>query len=199
MRLGAHIPLDGWCRAHLEVTAIAGAAFASLGKEHAAEAKAAWRYVSERQRSDGSWPAYWWASRHFSTLQAVELAAAMGDMNAVWRAADWVQSGQRRDGSWCRPKSVFATAASLSILAIAGGHRTCRQRASQSLSARREVDGFWPSHAEMRIPPPWVTKPDDYHPWRVHSLGTGVIANDHNRLFTSALCVAALARSERAL
>ncbi|MGF6931142.1 hypothetical protein OKW41_000281 [Paraburkholderia sp. UCT70] len=196
MRLGAHVRLAGWCRAHLEVTATAGRAFALHGNGYTAEAEAAWQYVRERQSDDGSWPSYWWNSRHYPTLQAVELAAVMQETRVVRRAAAWACSLQRRDGSWCRPKSAFATASSLSVLAVAGKHKHCRERAIHSLNAMREADGAWPSHAQMRVPPPWVTEPDDCRAWRVDGLGTGVVVHDQNRLFTTALCLGTLARTE---
>jgi hypothetical protein len=55
----------------------------------------------------------------------------------------------------------------------------------------QEEDGGWSSHPIMRIPVPGDTAPDRWRPVR---LGGGVVVQDEHRTFTSAACVAALAR-----
>jgi squalene cyclase len=193
MGVGRWMRFKGWCSPQVEVTATAGCALAALGPAHPA-AGAAWRYVRSRQRADGSWGSYWWTSAHYGTLQAVELALAHNDVEPVGRAADWAVRSQGADGGWGAPGasvSAFATALSLSILVRAGVRGRPVQRAISTLAALQEDDGGWASHPIMRIPTPGDAAPDRWRPVR---LGGGVVVQDEHRTFTSAACVAALAR-----
>jgi squalene cyclase len=197
MALGRRAGLDGWCAQHLEVTATAGRAFAAVPRgRFRAEAELAWRYVENRQRADGGWDSYWWVTRHYPTVQAVALGAAVGEAEPGARAAGWLLSEQLPGGGWGIPgggRSAFATALSLSVMLRVGGHRQAVRRGLLALIELQQDDGGWPSGALMRIPPPHVAEPDAYEPWRVGGLGTGVVVCDHNRLFTTSACVSALA------
>jgi hypothetical protein len=150
-----------------------------------AEADAAWRFVRSRQRDDGSWSSYWWTSPHYATQRAVELAVWFGDHDAVGRAAGWVL------GTGSLDTSVFATALSVSVLLDAGVSGEAVERAIARLAALQDDDGGWPSHSIMRIPMPGDRDPDRR---RVVQVGRGMVVSDRNRTFTSAACVAALAR-----
>ena len=192
MGVGRWMRFKGWCSPQVEVTATAGSALAALSPAHPAVA-AAWRYVRSQQRRDGSWSSYWWTSAHYGTLQAVELALALDDLEPVGRAADWATRSQGADGGWGVPgacPSAFATALSLSILSCAGVRGRPVQRAISTLVALQEDDGGWSSHPIMRIPLPGDAAPDRWRPVR---LG-GVVVQDEHRSFTSAACVAALSR-----
>jgi Prenyltransferase and squalene oxidase repeat/Squalene-hopene cyclase C-terminal domain len=197
MGLGAETDLDGWCSSHVEVTATAGRAFAAVtGTPRGGEAEAAWRYVSSRQRADGSWASYWWTTNHHPTLQAVALAIEVGDNTAVKRAAHWTLREQGQDGGWSAPgapASAFATALSLSILLRARVSGPPVDRAIQRLLELQDADGGWPSHPIMRIPPPGLAEPDNHDSWRIDGLGTGVVVRDQHRMFTTSVCVGALA------
>jgi Squalene-hopene cyclase C-terminal domain/Prenyltransferase and squalene oxidase repeat len=197
MGLGTEIDLDGWCSSHAEVTAMAGRAFAaSTSTPPGWEAEAAWGYVSSRQRANGSWLSYWWTAPHYPTLQAVALAAEMGDETALKRAADWALREQNCDGGWSAPgapTSAFATALSLSVLLRAGMNGSPVDRAMERLVALQDADGGWPSHPTMRIPPPGLAEPDNHDSWRIDGLGTGVVVGDQHRMFTTSVCVGALA------
>jgi squalene cyclase len=199
-------------------SSVAGPSVGELSANEAAEA--AWRYVSSRQREDGSWASYWWTAPHYPTLQAVGLAAEMGDKAAVGRAADWVESEQDEDGGWSAPgaaiasahgpvthgatsardeaTSAFATALSLSVLLRAGRSGPEFDRGLERLLALQEADGGWPSHPIMRIPPPDVAEPEDHGSWLANALGTGVVVGDQHRMFTTATCVGALGLALRA-
>ena len=186
MGIGRWMSFDGWCRPHTEVTAVAGRALASASPERAA---AAWRYVRSQQRPDGSWSSYWWFSPHYATLQAVELAAEIGDREALNHAAAWARRFPYHD--------AFTTALSLSILAIAGETGKPIERALSRLTELQQEDGSWPSQPMLRIPLPGDRDPD-----RTHRLGIrlrrGFLVHDHHRTFTTATCVASLARAGQA-
>jgi hypothetical protein len=194
---GGHIDVRGWCASHLEVTATAGRAFAAVpDNRFRAEALLAWRYVDGRQARDGSWSSYWWTDRHYPTLQAATLGAAMGDQEPTTRAAAWLTSEQLPGGAWSATgvqQSAFATALSLAVAIRAGGHDDAVRRGVHGLVSLRQADGGWPGDATMRIPPPQAAEPDDYESWRVDGLGTGVVVHDHRRLFTTSVCVSTLA------
>lgn len=196
MGLGEETDLGGWCASHLEVTATAGRAFAAVaGVAPSGAAEAAWRYVSSRQRADGSWASYWWTTPHYPTLQAVALADEVRDGAAVRRAADWALREQGQDGGWPAPDiptSAFATALSLAVLLRAGVSGPRVERAIERLGELQDADGGWPSHPIMRIPPPALAEPDDHRSWRSDGLGTGVVVRDQHRTFTTAVCVGAL-------
>jgi squalene-hopene/tetraprenyl-beta-curcumene cyclase len=199
MGVSRWVRFTGWCRPHTEVTAAAGRALAALAPdERRPEADAAWRYVRSQQRGDGSWASYWWTSPHHATLQAVELAVSPGDRDAIDRAADWALRRQDEDGGWSAPgaaTSAFATALSLSVLVSAGAGRQPIARAIHRLAALQEDDGGWPSHPIMRIPLPGDPDPDRRGRRRLLGLGGGLVVRDQRRTFTSAACVAALARA----
>jgi hypothetical protein len=201
MGVGRWMRFDGWCSPHTEVTATAGRALAALAPNTCrAEIDAAWRYVRSRQRADGSWSSYWWTSRHYTTLQAVELALSLGDHDSVSRAAEWATRSQGEDGAWSAPGAVtsaFATALSLSVILDARTGRQPVERAILRLAALQEEDGGWPSHPIMRIPLPGDVDPDRRRRRRLGGLGRGIVVRDQHRTFTSAACVAALARARR--
>ena len=124
----------------------------------------------------------------------MELALALDDVEPVGRAAVWAMRTQSADGGWGASgvsPSAFATALSLSILLCAGVRGRPVQRAISTLAMLQEEDGGWSSHPIMRIPVPGDTAPDRWRPVR---LGGGVVVQDQHRTFTSAACVAALAR-----
>ena len=202
MGVGRWMRFDGWCRPHTEVTATAGRALVALEREHyRREINAAWRYARSRQRADGSWSSYWWTSPHYATLQAVELALALGDHDSISRAVDWATRSQSDDGGWSAPgaaTSAFATALSLSVLLSARRSRKPVERAIRTLLDLQDDDGGWPSHPIMRIPLPGDVEPDRPRRWRVGALGRGFTIRDQHRTFTSAACVAALARAREA-
>jgi squalene cyclase len=204
MDLGRWVPFRGWCRPHIEVSAVAGRAHCALASDVShARAGAAWRYVHSRQNADGSWNSYWWTSPHFATQQAVELALSMRDLDPVRRAAAWTLRGQGHDGGWGAPgdvpTSAFATALSLSVLVSAGlDDWRPVARAIDALVRLQQEDGGWPSHPTLRIPFPADPSTAGDDRWRLVRFAPGIVVQDQHRTFTSATCVAALARAKHA-
>jgi squalene-hopene/tetraprenyl-beta-curcumene cyclase len=195
MGVGWWMRFGGWCSPHLEVTATTGRALATLDRHtYNPHVDATWRYVRSRQSADGSWNSYWWNSPHYATLQAAELAQLSGDYHFVCRAAEWAVLTQDPDGGWSTPgsgTSAFATALCLQLLVHANASGRETRRAVSRLAALQDEDGSWPSHPIMRIPLPGDRDPDEKGRWRIHG---GFIVADQHRTFTSAACVAALAR-----
>jgi hypothetical protein len=139
---------------------------------------------------------------HYATAQAAQLAAALGDRDCAARAAEWAVRVQGDDGSWSLPGaavSAFATALSLLVLLSAGGSRRRVERAVSRLAALQDDDGGWSSHPIMRIPLPGDVDPDRRRRLSHLRLGRGFVVGDQNRTFTSAACVAALARARETM
>ena len=193
------MPFRGWCRPTVEVSAVAAAAFAVVGA--GARAAAAWAFVRARQAQDGHWDAYWWDSPLVATRHAAALAAERGDVRARRLAECWTL-GQKGDGLCGTPglpgPSAFASALALAVLAGAGaqGTRTFEQSAA-ALAGLQLPDGGWPAHALLRIPVPADRSTSAPDRWRPVRFQPGVTVRDHNRVFTTATCVAALASGSR--
>jgi squalene-hopene/tetraprenyl-beta-curcumene cyclase len=198
MGLGCWVPFWGWCAPHTEVTAVAGHA---LTGSSPTAAQAAWHFVRSRQRRDGSWSSYWWTSPHYTTLQAVEFALSVGDWAVVRRAVAWTITSQGDTGGWNIPgvaDSAFASALAVSTLLQANADHDHVERGVRRLIELQEADGGWVSYPIMRIPLPPDRDPNREGPWRPVQFGDGVVVADQHRTFTSAACVAALARARTA-
>lgn len=201
--LGRAVPFWGWCRPHVEVTAIAGRAFGgSAVPEHRARADRAWRFVRSRQREDGSWRSYWWTSAQVATEQAVRLALLMRQPEPARRAAQWVVREQGADGSWREPAglapSAFVTALCVSILAVTGADAAGPLSAGVSgLLALQEADGSWPGSAGLRIPPPPDPHASIDNAWHPVGFGPALVVRDQERVFTTATCLSALSEVAR--
>jgi squalene cyclase len=210
MGLPSSVSLAGWRQPQVEVTAVAGRALATLRDVPAAAVPAAWQFVREHQGDDGRWHSYWWTTPLYATFQAVAFACSRPDLpgarSAVRRAMRWVIDTQRADGGWA-PRSTtstraFDTALALAIMSLGAPSRGSRDviaRAVTCLCGMQLASGRWPSAPILRIPPPGITKPDQYRRWRIEELGTGVVVPDHNGLFTTATVVGALAFARRIL
>jgi squalene-hopene/tetraprenyl-beta-curcumene cyclase len=202
MGLARWVPFWGWCAPHTEVTAAAGQALmaASSGNDTYA-VQAACRFVSSRQRPDGSWSSYWWTSPHYTTLQAVEFALARGEWAAVRHAVLWTIANQSESGGWIvtgTDDSAFASALSVSILLRAKADGDHVERGVRRLLELQQGDGGWASHPIMRIPLPPDRNPNREGPWRPVQFGDGAVVADQHRTFTSAACVATLALARTA-
>jgi Squalene cyclase len=199
MGLEPSTDLSGWCSAHVEVTATAGRAFATLGGQFRDRAEAAWRYVRSRQAPDGSWNSYWWTSPHYPTLQAATLASDVNDHEALQRAVAWAsrQQGCATARSGQTEPTAFALAATLALLTYGQQCNAKIHRVTRQLGSLQEADGSWPRRPVLRIPPPHVKEPSAGMVWRRDALGTGVVIADQHGIFTTAACIAALSLGKR--
>lgn len=199
MGLGPSTDLSGWCSAHVEVTATAGRAFATLGGHFRDRAEAAWRYVRSRQAPDGSWNSYWWTSPHYPTLQAATLASDVNDNEALQRAVAWAsrQQGCATARSGQTEPTAFALAATLALLTYGQQCNAKIHRVTRQLGSLQDADGSWPRRPVLRIPPPHLKEPSAGMVWRRDALGTGVVIADQHGIFTTAACIAALSLGKR--
>jgi len=124
-----------------------------------------------------------------------------GDCAAVRRAVGWTILNERDTGGWSIPgvaDSAFATALAVSILLQANADHDHIERGIRRLIELQQADGGWASYPIMRIPLPPDRDPNREGPWRPVRFGSGVVVADQHRTFTSAACVAALARARTA-
>jgi hypothetical protein len=192
------VPFAGWLQSHACVSA-AGANLQSQGP-------ALRQYLLQRQRTDGSWPAYWWFDDEYATAEAVAALAGHGEgADAVARATDWALA---REAS-VAAGGAFALALWLRILALSD-HSSTRDaalaRGIRSLAERQRPDGSWPPSARLRVPRPDAMLPGpnlDWRPWKGLPPGQPSLAAilqhtftiyslDQNAVFTTATVLSVL-------
>jgi len=192
------MPFWGWCRPHAEITAAAGLALAGADMEPSAPSiDAALRFVCQQQHANGHWSSYWWTSPHYATAQAAEFVRICDRRDLADRAARWALCTQGDQGGWAvgGSCSAFATAMALGILANGATTGPPIDRAIECLVALQRADGRWPCGPIMRIPVPAQLYPEQDERWRPIRFSGGADVVDQHSLFTSAACVAALART----
>lgn len=190
--------LDGWCSKHCCVTA-AVACLGSLKNK-----TKLLNYLRNQQHGDGSWPAYWWCDREYSTALAVIALKAdtnQKDKAQIHQAVKWVL-GRLDSKKYIRNKdyptgSPFASSWAIHILIEASnsGYKKARKdphNLIEWLIEKQLTDGSWQSSSRLRIPHPYDKNPDKFNNWDKESLGSGSIRTDVNRLFTTATVLSAL-------
>jgi squalene cyclase len=196
-RLNRGASFEGWCGTHTCVTAAAGGLQEFRGHDSVLN------YLRLRQSADGSWDGYWWCDREYTTSLAVEALATSvtgEDIEQIEKAVQWVltsTTAAQRSGD-----PPFVIALRVLILARARdkqGVRTTLEGLVNELLRAQLADGSWPPSARLRIPPPHVTRPEEYVGWVQNSRGGGSIQVDSNRCFTTATSLRALHEAEKRL
>ena len=148
----------GWCNAHQCINAPAAALRIN---------PATVSFLSDSQRDDGSWPAYWWGADEYATAWAVEsLAGDPEHRAAIDAAVAWCARRISPDGAVYDADgegSPFATALALYALHAAGfnhsAHAAAAARAEHWLLEQQLEDGSWRGTAGMRVPAPSAQNP----------------------------------------
>jgi hypothetical protein len=196
-RLNRGISFEGWCSSHTCVTAAAASLEPFQGHEQVLA------FLRRSQAIDGSWPAYWWADRAYSTglaAQGMAQSQDRSDQSCLRRAVTWA-ANQILTGGSGYPSGVlgsaFATSYCLMILTCSNNPQSVRlpiARAVGALMDGQRADGSWGPSAALRIPPPSVQDPDSYPHWQKGGRGGGSIQLDRNAIFTTASVLRALNR-----
>ncbi len=163
---------QGWCAPHTCVTAAA----ASLPEFR----WSACDWLRQQQREDGSWGSYWWCEDEYATALAAEALSKSiepEDYERVQQAINWARKRICRDGSVRSliqsSGSPFATAWVARILLLRDHPQefdNCLKQVVRWLLKNQNVDGSWSPSAGLRVPPPEVTEPENYHKWVLHGL-----------------------------
>ncbi len=124
-------------------------------------------WLGDSQETDGSWWDKWHASPYYATACcAISLADYSRDASAgaLRRAAEWVLSTQREDGSWGRWSGTYEeTAYAVQTLLKTG---MARADSAAKLAAARGCVFLQRSSKHQKHPPLWHDK-DLYTPFRV--------------------------------
>ena len=191
---------QGWCAPHTCVTAAA----ASLPEFRCS----ACDWLRQQQREDGSWGSYWWCEDEYATALAAEAVARgiePGDRDRIQQAIYWARERIGRDGSVVSvvqaSGSPFATAWVARILILSDQPQEVGNSLEQVvrwLLQHQNADGSWSPSAGLRVPPPEVAEPENYHHWVLHGSIEGAISLDQNGIFTTATVLQALGMIKRA-
>jgi hypothetical protein len=140
---------DHWGDVHCCVTA---AAFLALSTAYRTALLPALRaYLHSTRRPDGTWPAYWWRTAHYSTWHHLRLLRRLGMASAFPEPS---MSPPDDDAS------AFQVAYAFGIEAIRQESREAARRLLTRLLWQQRADGAWPGSFELR-----VTEPDCAEPW----------------------------------
>lgn len=189
-RLNRKVSMKGWCNAHVCVTANA----AAVNGPHRAKAIS---FIMENQNLDGSWSPYWWRDKSY----LVSLALDCLEKGTVERAnaVEWCCE-QIREPNECKKLGTFYVASLCDVLLREGNLFLGYARPlihwilSEQLS-----DGSWEASAAMRIPPTYLTNPDNFDNWTVGGKGGGSIVLDQHRNYTTATVIRCLSHFKNVL
>jgi hypothetical protein len=169
---------DGWGISHPDVTPIALLAMPTA--ERAALADDVLLFLKRWRDNDGSWPAYWWRGRHYSTYWNRVVISSLGYTNDLPPAEKSPSAGCTR-----MVKTAFDLAWVLALAVLDRDPAPAVAALARLLMERQNTDGSLPCGADLR-----VTAPFCFNPW-AHPLGK--LYEDDQGLITTASAVRALA------
>lgn len=166
---------DAWGLAHPCVTPMAYLALDA--EQQRALAGPFRRYAMAVRDADGTWPAYWWHTRHYSTFVNLLALTRLG-LELRHATLEAEPTGQRAIDS------VFDVACLTGIAVLAGDARVARDLVAIVCSLEQRGGG-WPPGAGLR-----VTEPDCREPWHQPA---GRVYRDVDGVFTTATVLRVLA------
>jgi hypothetical protein len=167
---------DGWGIAHPDVTPVAFRALPDDQQRHLRPALI--RYLLRSQDTDGTWPAYWWRTRHYSTFQNGSLARELQLPNMRLSMVVTFEESRMVHSAL---DLVFVTA----IATLTQGWSSLTRALSCEVLERQRKAGYWDGARNLR-----VMHHDAADPWS-HPYGHLYADTDH--LFTTASAVWLLA------
>lgn len=166
---------DGWGVAHPDVTPVAFFALSPDARRQLAPNLV--RYLVASRDNDGTWPSYWWRTRHYSTYLNNRLARRLGLDLAVQPPAVNMEDNRAVHSAF---DLVFVTA---NAFLYDNESPFCDALAAELLSAQSD-DGSWQGAKNLR-----VTRHDAQYPWD-NPAGERYADNEH--LITTASAVGVL-------
>jgi len=190
----------GWLGSHTCVTAVAlqSLLFNKLHSDQEIINKGC-RFLTENQQSNKLWNSYWWQGNAYSTFHCLKtlLLAKHISIRDAKKVIDEVISRMSVEGYWVESNndsSLFSTALFLRTVLLLPDKKNLKavSKCVDYLLQSQLTDGSWPSAPILRIPPPMITNPETLMQWKTGEMGTGVIIEDQNKLFTTATISSAL-------
>jgi hypothetical protein len=167
---------DGWGIAHPDVTPVAFRALSHRARHHLRSELIA--YLLRSRLADGTWPAYWWRTRHYSTFLNSSLAR---DIGVIFPSPSTLVSFEQSRMAYSAFDTVYILANAL--LAFGISHPTSALAAE--LLDQQESDGNWAGSENLR-----VMRHDTSDPWNHPN---GDLYADIENLITTASAVRILA------
>jgi squalene cyclase len=169
---------DAWGVAHPDVTPVALLALLPERQEGLAERVR--QFILRQRAPDGSWPAYWWRGRQYSTYWNLRALHALGGCE---EAAPPGLLGDLRDEAL----SAFEQSFVLGCARLLGSPERVTHRLTRELLEAQGPEGSWTGAPNLR-----VTHPDCYRPWEWPD---GALYADTCHLMTTASVLSALLES----
>ncbi len=202
--LGDDADVAGWCGiAHSCVTASVALALGRCGPCEVPGSDSllhtALDGLRATQHASGCWNGYWWRTPMYATTMAVEALTRSGlesDLPRIRAGLAWVAREQQRDGSWDSGDGeggAFVTGLATQCLASQLAYHHSAERGARWLLRALGSGASWKPCPILQIAAPWVKDPRSTPRWTRGGLGVSVCISDQHRLFTTAVCRAALA------
>jgi hypothetical protein len=138
------------------------------------------RYARGVRHTDGSWPAYWWRTRHYATYHNLLLLRALGRPE---RYLPVVRGDETR-----AVHTAMDLALVLAAAAVGGAPRPLVDGLARELAGVQRPDGGWDGGPNLR-----VTDPACERPWDAPA---GALYTDLRGLVTTATALAALRHAD---
>lgn len=206
LRVGEGILIGGWTSVHPDVTvAVMAAGHVSPGSPELRHMLAP---LFEELRATGHVGAYWWRSRFYTTallLRSLELPGNplsvddFGPIVDIWRKMQLRNGGFGIEGAAGSDIAdrfdALSTSLAIESLTYVPGLQSgdLLQASVASLLAHQEDNGSWKGDYVLRIPRPYVARPDFVTDWNRGGPGNAYIL-DQEGLFATILACFALSR-----
>lgn len=193
--------MEGWFDVHSCVTCVAIQTLVENGLPIDSDIILnALTYLDTQRNNSGLWDSYWWKGYAYSTyhaLRAIHMCRKLTN-EKVKEIGKLIISRQNNDGGWNdnfgKKSEIFCTAFLILSLLLYQNDETLRtvERGIDWIIGQQKPDGSFPSTLILKIPPPMVKDPDIIRDWKPNQLGTRVIIEDKERVFTSSAALWAL-------
>ena len=205
MRIGEDISFVGWSSSQMCVTAVACQALMENGSRVGVEE--ALGFIRKGQTEEGFWNPYWWSGKLYATLHCMQALKQKGDAKdeqSLSKAQHWITSTQLTDGGWSDALNQeqswpFSTALAIKALLLTLNPKYMEKIADgvRWLIQSQLSDGSWSPNHILRIPYPFMKDPWMQEEWRTDGKAINAAIKDHNRLYTTATALSALAESKK--
>ena len=193
--------VQGWTSSHPSVTATVLQCLLLQGERPDSErVQSSINYLLQEQNQTGLWQCYWWKDYAYPTYQALRalfMVRAVKTLNIV-AIGKTIIGLQNADGGWSSESggesAPFVTAFNILTLLLfcSPATLTAAQRGVEWLLASQETNGRWAPVPVLRIPPPMIRQVEVVEKWDINNLGTAVIIEDQQGIFTTASVIWAL-------